>query len=99
MRELTSVIRKGALLPCGMNTSSTIVSKGLSAGHWQDIYRGGVKSLEGAAGDRTYFQCGGLWLGGKCDVHCFPYTEVKSRAEKMGHEASRSKIGEDQVVC
>jgi Fe-S cluster assembly protein SufB len=81
----------------GKNTTSTIVSKGISAGHGQNTYRGGVKILKSAAGARNYSQCDSLLLGDKCGAHTFPYLEVKNTSSQVEHEASTSKIGEDQI--
>ena len=85
------------MIHIGKNTRSTIVSKGISAGHGQNTYRGAVKVLKGAAGARNYSQCDSLLLGDKCGAHTFPYIEVKNSTAKMEHEASTSKIGEDQI--
>lgn len=85
------------MIHIGKNTRSTIVSKGISAGHGQNTYRGGVKILKGAAGARNYSQCDSLLLGDKCGAHTFPYIEVKNSTAQMEHEASTSKIGEDQI--
>ncbi len=81
----------------GKNTKSTIVSKGISAGHGQNTYRGQVKILKGAIGARNYSQCDSLLLGDKCGAHTFPYLEVKNSSAQIEHEASTSKIGEDQL--
>jgi Fe-S cluster assembly protein SufB len=85
------------MIHLGKNTSSTIVSKGISAGHGQNTYRGQVKILKGAAGARNYTQCDSLLIGEKCGAHTFPYIEVKNSSARMEHEASTSKIGEDQL--
>jgi Fe-S cluster assembly protein SufB len=85
------------MIHIGKNTRSTIVSKGISAGHGQNTYRGAVKILKGASGARNYSQCDSLLLGDKCGAHTFPYIEVKNSTAKMEHEASTSKIGEDQI--
>jgi Fe-S cluster assembly protein SufB len=85
------------MIHLGKNTSSTIVSKGISAGHGQNTYRGLVKILKGAAGARNYTQCDSLLIGEKCGAHTFPYIEVKNSSARMEHEASTSKIGEDQL--
>ena len=85
------------MIHIGKNTRSTIVSKGISAGHGQNTYRGAVKILKGAAGARNYSQCDSLLLGDKCGAHTFPYIEVKNSTAQMEHEASTSKIGEDQI--
>jgi Fe-S cluster assembly protein SufB len=81
----------------GKNTRSTIVSKGISAGHGQNSYRGLVKILKGAANARNFSQCDSLLLGNKCGAHTFPYIEVKNTSSKVEHEATTSKIGEDQI--
>jgi Fe-S cluster assembly protein SufB len=81
----------------GKNTRSTIVSKGISAGHGQNSYRGLVKVQKGAAHARNFSQCDSLLLGDKCGAHTFPYIEVKNTTARVEHEASTSKIGEDQI--
>jgi Fe-S cluster assembly protein SufB len=85
------------MLHLGKNTRSTIVSKGISAGHGQNSYRGMVKILKGARGARNYSQCDSLLLGDKCGAHTFPYLEVKNPTAQVEHEASTSKIGEEQI--
>ena len=85
------------MIHLGKNTSSTVVSKGISAGHGQNTYRGQVKILKGAQGARNYTQCDSLLIGDKCGAHTFPYIEVKNSSARMEHEASTSKIGEDQM--
>jgi Fe-S cluster assembly protein SufB len=85
------------MIHVGKNTKSTIVSKGISAGHGQNSYRGLVKILGGAAGARNYSQCDSLLIGDKCGAHTFPYLEVKNSTAQVEHEASTSKIGEDQI--
>ena len=85
------------MIHIGKNTRSTIVSKGISAGFGQNTYRGGVKILKGATGARNYTQCDSLLIGDKCGAHTFPYIEVKNATARMEHEASTSKIGEDQL--
>src|SRR5215813_7139893 len=85
------------MIHIGKNTSSTIVSKGISAGHGQNTYRGGVKILKNATGARNYSQCDSMLLGDKCGAHTFPYLEVKNTSSTIEHEASTSKIGEDQI--
>src|SRR5438874_2104238 len=85
------------MIHLGKNTSSTIVSKGISAGHGQNTYRGMVKIMKGAQGARNYTQCDSLLIGDKCGAHTFPYIEVKNSTARMEHEASTSKIGEDQL--
>ncbi len=81
----------------GKNTRSTIVSKGISAGHGQNSYRGLVKVQKGATHARNFSQCDSLLLGDKCGAHTFPYIEVKNTTARVEHEASTSKIGEDQI--
>ncbi|MFQ5803854.1 MAG: Fe-S cluster assembly protein SufB, partial [Candidatus Methylomirabilales bacterium] len=85
------------MIHIGKNTRSTIVSKGISAGYGQNTYRGGVKILKSATGARNYTQCDSLLMGDKCGAHTFPYIEVKNSTAKMEHEASTSKIGDDQI--
>jgi Fe-S cluster assembly protein SufB len=81
----------------GRNTRSTIVSKGISAGRGQNTYRGLVKVAKGAANARNYSQCDSLLIGDRCGAHTFPYIEVKNTSSTVEHEASTSKIGEDQI--
>jgi Fe-S cluster assembly protein SufB len=81
----------------GKNTKSTIVSKGISAGHGQNSYRGLVKVLKNATNARNYSQCDSLLLGDKCGAHTFPYIEVDNPTAIVEHEATTSKIGEDQI--
>jgi Fe-S cluster assembly protein SufB len=85
------------MIHIGKNTKSNIVSKGISAGHGQNTYRGLVKILKGATGARNYSQCDSLLIGDKCGAHTFPYLEVKTSTAQVEHEASTSKIGEDQI--
>jgi Fe-S cluster assembly protein SufB len=85
------------MIHIGKNTRSTVVSKGISAGHGQNTYRGQVKIQKGATGARNYTQCDSLLIGDKCGAHTFPYIEVKNSTARMEHEASTSKIGEDQI--
>jgi Fe-S cluster assembly protein SufB len=85
------------MIHIGKNTRSTIVSKGISAGHGQQTYRGEVKILKNAENARNYSQCDSLLLGDKCGAHTFPYIEVRNSTATMEHEASTSKIGEDQL--
>jgi Fe-S cluster assembly protein SufB len=85
------------MIHIGKNTKSTVVSKGISAGHGQNTYRGMIKILKGAQGARNYTQCDSLLIGDKCGAHTFPYIEVKNASARMEHEASTSKIGEDQI--
>ncbi|SEL88160.1 Iron-regulated ABC transporter membrane component SufB [Stigmatella aurantiaca] len=81
----------------GRNTRSTIISKGISAGHGQNTYRGLVRVLKNAEGARNYTQCDSLLLGSQCGAHTLPYIEVKNASAQVEHEASTSKIGEDQL--
>jgi Fe-S cluster assembly protein SufB len=85
------------MIHIGKNTRSTILSKGISAGHGQNTYRGLVKIQKGAAGSRNYTQCDSLLLGSNCGAHTMPYIEVKNTSSQVEHEASTSKIGEDQL--
>jgi len=85
------------MIHLGKNTRSTIISKGISAGHGQNTYRGLVKIQKGATGARNYSQCDSLLLGDKCGAHTFPYLEVNNSTSQVEHEASTSKIGEDQL--
>jgi Fe-S cluster assembly protein SufB len=85
------------MLHLGKNTRSTIVSKGISAGHGQNTYRGAVKIGKNAKNARNYSQCDSLLIGDKCGAHTFPYLEIKNTSAKVEHEASTSKIGEDQL--
>jgi Fe-S cluster assembly protein SufB len=85
------------MIHIGKNTKSTIVSKGISAGHGQNAYRGMVKILKGADGARNYSQCDSLLMGDKCGAHTFPYLEVKNPTAQVEHEASTSRIGENQI--
>ena len=85
------------MIHIGKNTKSTIVSKGISAGRGQNTYRGMVKILGKADGARNYSQCDSLLIGDQCGAHTFPYIEVNNSTAQMEHEASTSKIGEDQI--
>ena len=85
------------MIHIGKNTRSTIVSKGISAGHGQNSYRGMVKVLKSAENARNYSQCDSLLIGDKCGAHTFPYLEVKNSTARVEHEASISKIGDDQI--
>ena len=85
------------MIHIGKNTKSTVISKGISAGHGQNTYRGLVKIMKGATGARNYSQCDSLLLGDKCGAHTFPYLEVMNSSSQVEHEASTSKIGEDQL--
>ncbi|HET7748022.1 MAG TPA: Fe-S cluster assembly protein SufB [Terriglobales bacterium] len=85
------------MIHIGKNTKSSVVSKGISAGHGLNTYRGQVKILKNAAAARNYTQCDSLLIGDKCGAHTFPYIEVRNASAHMEHEASTSKIGEDQM--
>jgi Fe-S cluster assembly protein SufB len=85
------------MIHLGRNTRSTIVSKGISAGHGQNTYRGMVKVGRKATGARNYSQCDSLLIGDQCGAHTFPYIEIRNTSAQMEHEASTSKIGEDQI--
>jgi Fe-S cluster assembly protein SufB len=85
------------MIHVGKNTKSTIVSKGISAGHGQNTYRGQVKILKGADGARNFSQCDSMLIGHDCGAHTFPYIDVQNPSAQMEHEASTSKIGEDQI--
>src|SRR5437868_4516583 len=81
----------------GRNTHSTIISKGIAAGHGQNSYRGLVQVRKGATGARNYTQCDSMLIGAKCGAHTFPYIEAKNTTARIEHEATTSKIGEDQI--
>jgi len=85
------------MIHIGKNTTSTIISKGISAGHAEQSYRGLVRIQPGASGARNYSQCDSLLLGSTCGAHTFPYLEVKNSTSTVEHEATTSKIGEDQL--
>ena len=85
------------MIHLGHNTKSTIVSKGISAGRGQNTYRGLVKIGKGAKGARNYSQCDSLLIGDRCGAHTFPYLEVRNTSAQVEHEASTSKVGEDQI--
>jgi Fe-S cluster assembly protein SufB len=85
------------MIHVGRNTRSTIVSKGISAGHGQNTYRGAVRVGRGAQGARNYSQCDSLLIGDKCGAHTFPYLDIRNTSARVEHEASTSKIGEDQI--
>jgi Fe-S cluster assembly protein SufB len=85
------------MIHLGKNTRSTIVSKGISAGQGQNSYRGLVKVLPKAAGARNYTQCDSMLIGNRCGAHTFPYIDVQNATAAVEHEASTSKIGEDQI--
>jgi Fe-S cluster assembly protein SufB len=85
------------MIHIGKNTTSNIVSKGISAGQGQNTYRGLVKIAKNAVNARNYTQCDSMLIGDKCGAHTFPYIEVGNSTAQMEHEASTSKIGEDQI--
>jgi Fe-S cluster assembly protein SufB len=85
------------MIHLGKNTRSTIVSKGISAGHGQNVYRGLVRIAKGAEGARNHSQCDSLLIGDECGAHTFPYLDIKNAGARVEHEASTSKIGEDQI--
>lgn len=85
------------MIHIGKNTKSTIVSKGISAGRSQNAYRGLVKMMKSAEGARNFSQCDSMLMGNNCGAHTFPYIEVKNPTATVEHEASTSKIGEDQI--
>jgi len=85
------------MIHLGKNTKSTIISKGISAGHGQQTYRGGVKISRGASNARNYTQCDSLLIGDKCGAHTVPYVDVRNSSSKLEHEATTSRIGEDQL--
>ena len=85
------------MIHIGKNTTSTIISKGISAGFGQNTYRGGVKINKGASNARNFTQCDSMLIGDKCGAHTFPYIEVKNSTAHMEHEATTSRIGEDQM--
>jgi Fe-S cluster assembly protein SufB len=85
------------MIHVGKNTRSTIVSKGISAGHGMNTYRGLVRIARSAANARNYTQCDSLLMGDQCGAHTFPYVEVRNATARVEHEATTSKIGEDQV--
>ena len=85
------------MIHIGRNTRSTIISKGISAGRGQNSYRGLVKIMKSADDARNFTQCDSLLIGDKCGAHTFPYIEVKNPSAQLEHEASTSKIGEDQI--
>ena len=85
------------MIHIGRNTRSTIISKGISAGHGQNTYRGLVKIMPGATGARNFTQCDSLLLGQQCGAHTFPYVEVRNPSATVEHEASTSRISEEQL--
>ena len=85
------------MIHIGKNTKSTIISKGISAGKGQNTYRGGVKIMKRAENARNYSQCDSILIGENCGAHTFPYIDVRNPSAQMEHEASTSRIGEDQL--
>ena len=85
------------MIHLGKNTKSTIISKGISAGKGQNTYRGGVKIMKNAENARNFSQCDSILIGENCGAHTFPYIDVRNPSAQMEHEASTSKIGEDQL--
>ncbi len=85
------------MIHLGKNTRSTIISKGISAGHGQNSYRGLVKVAKNAEDARNFSQCDSLLIGDKCGAHTFPYLEVHNKSAKIEHEATTTKVGEDQI--
>jgi Fe-S cluster assembly protein SufB len=85
------------MIHVGKNTRSLIISKGISAGHGQNTYRGMVKILKNADGARNFSQCDSMLIGEDCGAHTFPYIDVQNPTARMEHEATTSKIGEDQI--
>jgi Fe-S cluster assembly protein SufB len=85
------------MIHLGKNTSSTIISKGISAGHSNNSYRGLVKINKKATGARNFSQCDSMLLGDQCGAHTFPYIEINNSTAQVEHEATTSKVGEDQI--
>jgi Fe-S cluster assembly protein SufB len=85
------------MIHIGKRTTSTIISKGISAGHGQNTYRGQVKIMKGAEGARNYSQCDSLLIGDKCGAHTFPVIDVQNPTAIMEHEATTSKVSDDQI--
>ncbi len=85
------------MIHLGKNTRSTIISKGISAGHGQNTYRGQVRIMPGALGARNYSQCDSLLVGDQCGAHTFPAIDVRNSSARMEHEATTTRIGEDQI--
>ena len=85
------------MIHLGKNTKSTIISKGISAGHSNNSYRGLVQIHKNASNARNFTQCDSLLMGDQCGAHTFPYIEAKNSTAKIEHEATTSKIGEDQI--
>jgi Fe-S cluster assembly protein SufB len=85
------------MIHIGKNSRSTIISKGISAGRSQNSYRGLVKVVKGATNARNFSQCDSLLIGDRCGAHTFPYLEIAEKTARVEHEATTSKIGEDQL--
>ena len=85
------------MIHIGKNTRSTIISKGISAGEGQNTYRGAVKIMPTADGARNFSQCDSMLIGDRCGAHTFPYIDVQNPTAQMEHEATTSKVGEDQI--
>ncbi len=85
------------MIHLGKNTRSTIISKGISAGHSNNAYRGLVRVNKNAQNARNFSQCDSLLLGSECGAHTFPYIEIHNQTAKVEHEATTSKVGEDQL--
>jgi len=85
------------MIHIGKNSRSTIISKGISAGKSNNSYRGLVKVMPSAKGARNFSQCDSLLMGNECGAHTFPYIEIKDPTAQLEHEATTSKIGEDQI--
>ena len=85
------------MIHIGKNTKSTIISKGISAGHGQQTYRGEVKIMKNALNARNFSQCDSILIGDKCGAHTLPYIDVRNQSSQMEHEATTSKIGEEQL--
>ena len=85
------------MIHVGKNTKSTIISKGISADHGNNSYRGLVKMLKKAENARNFSQCDSLLIGDKCGAHTFPYMEVANNSSTVEHEATTSKVGDDQL--
>ena len=85
------------MIHLGKNTKSTIIAKGISAGYSDGNYRGLVRISKGASNSRNFSQCDSILIGDRCGAHTFPYIDVRNQSATMEHEASTSKIGEDQL--
>ena len=85
------------MIHIGKNTKSTIISKGISAGKGQQTYRGEVKIMKNAENSRNFSQCDSILIGDQCGAHTFPYIDIENSSAQVEHEATTSKIGEDQI--